>query len=178
MRGEKNMALFVICGKQDTGKTHTTWLIYNLLNNAGTLKEFEPKGEKPLSWDEVIQHMRDSYAGIKDKNILNFRAVFDYNGKRIALISAGDFLEKDTPGWEVVSFKHCMAWAEQNEVDHVICCSRSLNKTNSVQNYILTNYRMHIYRWYYKNQMNNLNEQIADAQRIAIEIFTDIKRDC
>ena len=172
------MALFVICGKQDTGKTHTTWLIYNLLNNAGTLKEFEPKGENPLSWDEVIQHMRDSYAGIKDKNVLNFRAVFDYKGKRIALISAGDFLEKDTPGWEVVSFKHCMAWAAHNEVDHIICCSRYNITDGGVRKYLLQNYKLHIYRWYFKNRIYDIEAQIAEAQRIAIEVFTDIKKDC
>lgn len=37
------MALFVIYGYQNSGKTHTAWLVYNLLNNAGQEIDSGPK---------------------------------------------------------------------------------------------------------------------------------------
>lgn len=169
------MALFVIYGVENSGKTHAAWLIYHLLNNQGRQVLFEPAGLTPLTHDEVIQHIKDSHAKIKPIYIPNFRAIFEYNGKRIALFSAGDYLEYNTPGWEVVSFKDCMNWAIQNDVDHIICCARYNNTTGGVHNYLLNNYKLHIYRWYLKKSTSNLNEQIAEAQRIAIEVFTDIK---
>jgi len=172
------MALFIIYGNQNSGKTHACWLIHDLLRNAGRRVDYDTHELQPdWTFSEVLQHITDRFnAPATTPQASDFRALFEYNGKKIAIFSAGDYVHDDN--WAVTSFDDNMNWAEQNEADHVICCSRSLNKTNSVQNYILTNYRMHIYRWYYKNQTNNLNEQIADAQRIAIEVFTDIKRDC
>ena len=82
------------------------------------------------------------------------------------------------PNWEVTSFDDNMQWAKDHNVDHVICCTRKLNRQGSVQRYILDNYRMSIYRWYYKTHTYVLQEQIADAQKVALEIIADIKHDC
>ena len=172
------MALFVIYGNMNSGKTHTCWLIHDLLRNEGTRLNFGTHSAQPdWTYSEVLQHIEDRFnAPQTTGHISDFKALFEYNGKKVALFSAGDYVHD--PNWVVTSFDDNMKWAEQNNVDHVICCSRSLNRTGSVQNYILNNYRMHIYRWYEKKWSNVLKEQLADAQRIAIEVFTDIKENC
>ena len=172
------MALFVIYGNMNCGKTHTCWLIHALLKNEGKKLYYETHPAQP-DWEfsEVLQHIRDSYVSPSiTPAASDFRALFEYNGKRIAIFSAGDYVHD--PNWAVTSFDDNMFWAIQNNVDHVICCSRSSNRTGSVQRHILDNYRISIYRWYWKTQSNVLQEQIADAQKMAIEIFTDIKADC
>ena len=172
------MALFVIYGNMNSGKTHTCWLIHALLKNGGNRVEFDTHNAQPdWTYSEVMQHIEDTFNHVPGTpSASDFRALFEYNGKKIAIFSAGDFVHDDN--WEVTSFDDNMQWAKDHEVDHVICCTRSLNRQGSVQRYIMDNYRMSIYRWYSKQHTYVLKEQIADAQKIAIEIFTDIKSDC
>lgn len=172
------MALFVIYGNMNSGKTHTCWLIHALLKNVGHRVDYKTHDAQPdWTFDEVIQHIEDTFNHVPGTpQASDFRALFEYNGKKIAIFSAGDFVHDGN--WVVTSFDDNMKWAESEKADHVICCTRSQNKTGSVQRYILDNYRMSIYRWYYKNQTYVLKDQIADAQRVAIELFTDIKADC
>ena len=172
------MALFVIYGNMNSGKTHTCWLIYALLKNAGKRLAYDTVPQQPdWTFSEVLQHITNmSVAPATTPLASDFRALFAYKGKKIAIFSAGDFLHD--PNWEVTSFDDNMAWALQNNVDHVICCSRSLNRTGSVQRYILDNFRISIYRWYWKKQTNVVQDQIEDAQRVAIELFKDIESDC
>lgn len=170
------MALFVIYGNINSGKTHTCWLIHALLKNAGHRVAYDTHLAQPdWTFSEVMKHIEDTFNHTTSFQASDFRAIFEYNGKKIAIFSAGDFVHD--PNWEITSFEDNMAWAKKNEVDHVICCARSLNRKGSVQKYILDNYRMSIYRWYYKNQTHLLQEQIADAQRVALEIIADIKHD-
>lgn len=181
------MALFVIYGVQNSGKTHAAWLIYNLLKVAGIeiqSQSLTHPQQKWLTHDEVLQHIEDSFCGKPVTALSDFRALFKYKDRKIAIFSAGDWLGDDDENrgdWDdegVIDFVNNMHWAMKNEVDHVICCSRSLNRTGSVQRYIMEHYRMHVYRWYYKNQVySSAQEQIADAQRAAIEVFRDIKID-
>ena len=172
------MALFVIYGNMNSGKTHTCWLIHALLKNAGKRLVFETTKTQPdWTFSEVLQHIHDQFVSpTTTPPASDFRALFEYKGKKIAIFSAGDYLHD--PNWEVTSFDDNIDWAQKKNADHVICCSRSLNRTGSVQRFILDNYRMSIYRWYWKNQSSILQDQIADAQKVAIEILTDIKADC
>lgn len=172
------MALFVIYGNMNSGKTHTCWLIHALLKNAGKRLAFETTKTQPdWTFSEVLQHIEDEFVAPQTTPpASDFRAIFEYSGKKIAIFSAGDFLRD--PNWEVTSFEDNMKWAQEEEVDHVICCSRSLNRKGSVQKYIVDNYKMSIYRWYWKAQSNILQDQKADAQKVAIEIFSDIKSNC
>ena len=161
----------------NSGKTHTCWLIYNLLKTAGTEIDFDPKSltAKP-TYSKVLEQIETSSTTSTQMLYSDFRALFEYKGKKIAIFSAGDFLSHRT--WKVCSFKDNILWAERNKADYVICCARSYNKKGSVHKYILTHYRMHIYRWYEKKWSNMLKERLADAQRVALEVFTDIKKDC
>ena len=171
------MALFVIYGNMNSGKTHTCWLIRALLKNAGKELRFDPPGLPDWTFSEVLQHINDRFvAPATTPQASDFRALFEYQGAKIAIFSAGDFLHD--PNWEVTSFDDNMNWAKKNNADHVICCARSINRKGSVQRYILDNYKMSIYRWYWKTQSSIVQEQIADAQKVAIELFTDIKANC
>ena len=182
---QKKMALFVIYGVQNCGKTHTAWLVYNLLKNAGREIDFVPRSltSRP-TFSEVLEQIRTSHATSTMMLYSDFRALFEYKGKKVAIMSAGDYLGTDIDennpcneeAWGY--FKNNMHWAELNEVDHVICCSRYNRTSGGIRKYILDNYRMHIYRWYCKNWKVSADERVEDAQRIAIEVFTDIKRDC
>ena len=172
------MVLFVIYGNEDSGKTHACWLIYALLKNAGKRIDYKSHPDQPdWTFSEVIQHIDDSFnLPNTTPQASDFRALFEYNGKKVAIISAGDYVH-DPNNWDVTSFDDNMNWAETNNADHVICCARSLNRTGSVQRYILDNYRLSIYRWYCKHWLNSAQEQKKEAQKIAIEVFTDIKND-
>ena len=172
------MALFVIYGNQNSGKTHTCWLIHALLKNAGKRLNYSTHSAQPdWTYSEVLQHIEDRFhAPQTTPNASDFWALFEYKGKRIAIFSAGDYLHDDN--WDITSFDDNLKWAEQNQIDHVICCTRSRKKANSTRKHVLDNYRLHVYRWYEKTATTVLAEQIADAQRIAIEVFTDIKENC
>lgn len=179
------MALFVIYGYQNSGKTHTAWLVYNLLKNAGREIDFGPKSltHRP-TYSEVLEQIRLSHATSTVMLYSDFRAQFEYKGKKIAIFSAGDVLgneiDEDNPFNEddFIKFNNNMHWAELNEVDHVICCSRYNQTSGGVRKYILDNYRMGVYLWYCKNRKTNADERVEDAQRIAIDVFTDIKENC
>ncbi len=172
------MALFVIYGNMNSGKTHTCWLIHALLKNAAKRLAYQTTDTQPdWTFSEVLQHIEDCYvAPTTTPSVSDFRALFDFNGKKIAIFSAGDYLHDEN--WDVTSFDDNMNWARSNNVDHVICCSRSRNNQNSVRNTLLDNYRMSIYRWYWKNKLEALQDQIAEAQKIALELFVDIKVNC
>lgn len=174
------MALFVIYGVQSCGKTHTAWLVYNLLKNAGKELEFLPDRAKP-TFSEVLEEIRAQAASPKKIPGSDFRALFDYKGKKVAIMSAGDYLGNDIDDSNPYNkeswgyFKNNMHWAKINKVDHIICCSRLYKTSGGVRDYILENYREAVYRWYRKNEMAGTDERVKEAQRIAIEVFTDIK---
>ena len=71
------MALFVIYGVQSCGKTHTAWLVYNLLKNVGKELEFLPDIAKP-TFSEVLEEIRAQAASPKKIPGSDFRALFDY----------------------------------------------------------------------------------------------------
>ena len=85
------MALFVIYGNQNSGKTHTCWLIYNLLRDEGLELDFAPKRlmSKP-TFPEVLEQIETSFVTKTPILYSDFRALFNYKNKRIAIFSAGD----------------------------------------------------------------------------------------
>lgn len=169
------MALFVIYGYQNSGKTHTAWLVYNLLKAAGSKLYFESHpAQNELTYAEVLQHITDRYnAPDTTPHISDFRALIEYKGKKVAIFSAGDCV-KDRR-WVVTSLEDNLDWAKQNGADHIVCCSRYVNRVGSVQRYLQDNYKLSIYNWYYKSQATVLADQLSDAQKVAAEVFVDIK---
>lgn len=169
------MALFVIYGYQNSGKTHAAWLVYNLLKAAGKELDFDSHpAQKKLTYNEVLRHITDRYNNpTTTPHISDFRALIEYKGKRVAIFSAGDCV-KDWK-WEVTSLEDNLDWAKTNNADHIVCCSRYRNNDGSVRRYLLDNYHLSIYKWYYKSQTTMLAEQLSDAQKVAAEVFVNIK---
>ena len=168
------MAFFVIYGYQNSGKTHTAWLVYNLLKAAGSKLYFESHpAQNELTYAEVLQHITDRYnAPDTTPHISDFRALIEYKGKRVAIFSAGDCV-KDY-NWAVTSLVDNLDWAKTNNADHIVCCSRYRNNDGSVRRYLLDNYRLSIYKWYYKSRTQILADQLDDAQKVAKEVFDSI----
>lgn len=168
------MALFVIYGYQNSGKTHAAWLVYNLLKAAGKELDFDSHpAQKKLTYGEVLQHIKDRYnAPDTTPHISDFRALIEYKGKKVAIFSAGDCV-KDKK-WVVTSFVDNLDWAKTNNADHIVCCSRYRNNDGSVRRYLLDNYRLSIYKWYYKSRTQILADQLDDAQKVAKEVFDSI----
>lgn len=129
--------------------------------------------KKKLTYDEVLRHITDRYNNPTTPHISDFRALIEYKGKRVAIFSAGDYVKDDN--WVVTSLVDNLDWAKQNDADHIVCCSRYRNNDGSVRRYLLDNYRLSIYKWYYKSQTTMLAEQLSDAQKVAAEVFVNIK---
>lgn len=169
------MALFVIYGYQNSGKTHTAWLVYNLLKAAGSKLYFESHpAQNELTYAEVLQHITDRYnAPDTTPHLSDFRALIEYKGKKVAIFSAGDCV-KDY-NWAVTSLVDNLDWAQKKGAHHIVCCSRYINRAGSVQRYLQDNHKLSIYNWYHKSQATVLADQLSDAQKVAAEVFVDIK---
>ena len=167
--------IFVIFGNQNSGKTHTAWLIYNLLKKNGydILGLFKTRSDQEiLTYNDVLEHIRASFEDKDTIAISDFRAMLEINGKRVGIFSAGDYVDDD---WGVTSFKKNMKWAQDNEADFIVCCARSYNRTNSVHKLLKEKYANKIFKWYPKGQFaNNLQEQLADAENVANEVLKDL----
>lgn len=169
--------IFVIYGNQNSGKTHTAWLVYNMLKVYGhdMSRFFMTHDEQDiLSYHNVLQHIEDTFANPETIAISDFRAMIEIGDCRVAVFSAGDYVHDKT--WEVTSFDDNMNWAQENHADYIVCCARSYNKKHSVHKYLKDNYSSQIYKWYYKKVSNNLPEQMSDAEQVAHDIVKDMLR--
>ena len=166
--------MFVIKGVKNSGKTHTAWLVYNLLKEAGTIvySEFH-RDQKEMCYADVIQDIVNSFANSNLAEAHDFRAIMEYMGKKVAIISAGDYVKDET--WEVTSFIDSLKWANRYQADYIVCCCRSINRKGSVCRYIMENYKQAVCNWYYKVKTNVLADQINDIKKVAGEVFRDIK---
>lgn len=166
--------IFVIFGNRDSGKTHTAWLVYNLLksrsNNDGIFETH--KEQKVLTYEEVLHHIIETFNNPSTPAISDFRAIIEINKERVAIFSAGDYVED--PNWDVTSFVKNIEWAEGNGVKYVVCTARHYNKTNSVHKYLKEHYNQKIYKWYYKSASGLLDERLGDAENVAKQVVADV----
>lgn len=166
--------VFVIFGNQDSGKTHTAWLVYNLLKSRSNCDGlFETHEEqKVLTYEEVLHHIIETFNNPSTPAISDFRAIIEINKERVAIFSAGDYVED--PNWDVTSFVKNIEWAEGNGVKYVVCTARHYNKTNSVHKYLKEHYNQKIYKWYYKSTSGLLDERLGDAENVAKQVVADV----
>ena len=152
--------IFVIYGTQNAGKTHTSWLVYNLLKTIGT-KVFYKTGA-PTEWTyiEVLTKIDDFLS--------DFRAIVEVNGYRVGVISAGDKLK---------DFRIAMQWANNENVEFLICCARRYNRKQSVYRELKTVYGTLVHKWYFKTNYTKTtkSDRILDAETIARSVFNDVQ---
>ena len=150
-------AIFVISGFQDAGKTHTAWLIYNLLKEIGEEKEFHCGNKHRWTYDEVFAKINEF--------LPDFKAVLEVKGQRIAVLSQADKLSV---------FKQEMQWAvHEAKVDYVVCCARKRNRENYVNRELRTKYGLYISYWIEKTyyQPSNKEKRIDDAKKVSEEVY-------
>lgn len=166
--------IYVIFGNQNSGKTHTMWLVYNLLksrsNSDGLFETHEE--QKVLTYEEVLHHIIETFNNPNTPAISDFRAIIEINEERVAIFSAGDYV--DDPNWDVTSFVKNIEWAEGNGAKYVICAARHYNRTHSVHKYLKEHYTPKIYKWYYKSASDLLEERLRDAEIVAKQVEVDL----
>ena len=152
--------IFVIFGKRDAGKTHTSWLVYNLLKTIGTKVVCLTGAPKEWTYNDVLAKINDF--------IPDFRAIVEINGHRGGVISAGDTLE---------GFRIAMQWAKNENIEFLICCARRYNRKNSVHKELQSLYSALIYKWYFKTYYDAKlrSNRILDAETVARTVFNDVK---
>lgn len=80
---------------------------------------------------ERLRNLQDVVVRFEDINPAeDFIAIIEINGRRIGLISHGDYLEVFTDQFNEIS---------RHNVDVLICASRSKNRDNSVYNFLFEN---------------------------------------
>ena len=167
--------IFVIFGNQNSGKTHTAWLVYNLLKKigrecTGLFKTHEE--QRVLTYEEVLHHIVETFNNQNVSAISDFRAIIEINKERVAIFSAGDSV--DDPDWDVTSLVKHITWAEDKGAKYVVCTARHYNKTNSVHKYLKDYYNQKIYKCYYKSKSDLLEERLCDAENVAKQVIRDL----
>lgn len=146
-------AIFVISGFQNAGKTHTAWLVYNLLKDIGEEKEFHCGNEHRWTYDEILDKINEF--------LPDFRAVIEVEGRKIAVLSQAD---------KLFVFKKEIQWAiNEAKVDYVVCCARKRNRKNSVKWELRTKYGLYISNWVEKTyyQPSDKDKRIDNAKKIS-----------
>lgn len=152
--------IFVIYGTQNAGKTHTSWLVYNLLKTIGTKVAYETGAPTEWTYNDVLVKIDDCLS--------DFRAIVEINGHRVGVISAGDTLK---------GFTKSIQWATNENVELLVCCSRKNKCGNSVRLELLLKYSLLIHKWYFKTNYTNSTKsnRILDAETVARTVFKDVQ---
>lgn len=150
--------MFVIYGQVNSGKTHTMWLVLNhLLENDNIDLEIHIHHEPLLNINSVLSRpgeIPDFHAIVRNKQ----------NGRRMAIWSAGDSLNHPSYG-----FNFYMRWAEENDVDFIVCTSRSQDRAGSIFHELRTVFRNDINWWERVERKQTANWLVAcDEQARAI----------
>ena len=158
--------MYVVYGEIDSGKTHTMWLVLSyLLKKGATLLEMYHV-DAPLSYEKIMN---------TKTRLPDFRAVMEWYGKKIMLLSAGDFLKHYYWGFRV----H-IEWAIKYKIDYVICCARSRNRKGSVLRELLEVYRGTVLSdedWFFVEQRKAGADWLLERDKIAIVIVSKLLSD-
>lgn len=152
--------IFVIYGTQNAGKTHTSWLVYNLLKTIGTKVVCKTGAPTEWTYNDVLAKINDFLS--------DFHAIVEINGHHVGVISCGDYVE---------DFQDLMAWAIAEKVEFLVCCARKNNCVNSVHQELILKYSSIIYKWYFKTNYDekHRNDRILDAEMVARTVFNDVQ---
>ncbi|VXC54996.1 MULTISPECIES: hypothetical protein [Chryseobacterium] len=122
------MEIILIRGTKDAGKTTTSALLYKELIKIS--KEEHYFNSKEVEKNSLIQ--------TKNKNYEDFIAIIKVNGKIIVIISAGDYV------WALMDEIELIIKSVTNlynaEIDYLICCGKTHNRSGSAYNRILEEY--------------------------------------
>lgn len=150
--------LIIIRGEQNSGKTTTAGLVYQeLLKHADKKHKFNDQ-------EVILNSLRLSNKG----ETWDFTAILNIGGKQIAIVSAGDVAS-------ILKVK--ISILIEIEVDIIICCSRSVNRTGSSYRMILdtfakeNNIALEIYTKFSKNKQEKDEVKQAVVKRIVDKVL-------
>ena len=159
------MGNFVIYGKMDSGKSHTMWLLLcHLLEHGAKIIEPMYHVTVPFKYEKIMT--------TKD-HLPDFRAVVEWQGKKIMLLSAGDYLIHCYWG-----FKLHINWAMEQEIDYVICCSRSQNREGSIYRELMEEYQGSVLLnedWFWVEKRDKDADWLHERDKTANEILVKLK---
>lgn len=165
------MKLLVIYGTIDSGKTHTMYLVLSRLLEKGAKIVGDLYGaQRILPHQEVMA---------TPTRIPDFRTIVEIEGKKVMLLSAGDFI-----GYRYWGFNAHIEYAIKINVDYVVCCARSYNQTNSVHQELRNKYSGEMLAnedWFRVIKTNNPNwleerDQIAEKVVNKLLYYIDLEK--
>lgn len=155
--------MFVIYGEQNSGKTHTMWLLFSYLLQRKAVQIELFHVEAPLSYREIMS---------SKEQLPDFRVLLEWYGKKIMLLSAGDYLDGDKD-W---SFRKHMEYAESKNVDYVVCCARE--EGTPIYQELKDNYEgrtLETQDWFLTEKMNDDEDWLQQRDHLAVEILSSIE---
>lgn len=128
--------LYVIKGKENSGKTTTCWKILNLFRSQSLIDSFcywRTSNSSELHYEESDRTYRIGSAHADFTTIFTIKV--NDKRKKVAIISSGDDAD-----W--LQKRICEMLGEG--VDSIVCCERALNRGGSTQKMLHTLFKEHI----------------------------------
>ena len=170
--------IFLIQGPSNSGKTHISYLVYDLLKKRAKSSWFESiPNQEELDSSRVYKHLEDHYNGVERWNIPDFRGRIVTGNAIIVVFSAGDYVH-DPNDWPVTDFIANMEWADEENADFIVCCARHNVKKSGVYKYIYDNYADRIHKEYHSEKKETLHDITQQIDQISNQVILDINSAC
>lgn len=144
----------IISGTENSGKTTTAGMVYKKLREYAKDPWLADISEMKISPDDSL---------IENGEPKDFLACLEIDGKRIAIISAGD---------KAVYLKEYVeAYLEKN-VDYIICCLRSINREGSSRRMLFTDFVNYPKQEFWTVYSNDPKQKYAVKENIVNQIVS------
>ena len=148
----------IITGTRDSGKTTTAGMVYKKLLPCACLKE------KVRLYDGDGKALPIDHTLIENGKPMDFIAYMEVKGKKIAIVSIGDYpeyLEKQIKVY-------------LDNVDYFVCCLRTHNRTGSTRKMLLTEYANYPREEFWTVHSENEAEKYSVKEKVIEKIVSVI----
>lgn len=147
----------ILRGTENCGKTTLCAEIYRfLLSHADKEHLFgKPDGD-------YVKVTQDSIQYDNNGDVCDFKALLTVGNKKVGFFSMGDYL----PDFYKISIRHLV----EINVDVIVCCTRSRNRTNSTFRYIEETYAKFSKKGFWVRYAEKKQDMCSVKQKQAIEI--------
>lgn len=153
----KNTFFLILRGQENTGKTRLCAEIYRQLLHYADKKHLFGN-----AWEAMKTVTQNSIEIYNNTQTVDFKALLFINNKKVGIFSMGDHVREDyTQGLqELIDYK----------VDILVCCTRSINRTNSTFRYLEEKYSEYRKEVFWTDYAEKLKEMQSVKQKQAKEI--------
>ena len=161
----RNTLLLILRGQENTGKTRLCAEIYRQLLHYADKKHYFGN-----AWEVMKEVIHDSIEPNGKTKIVDFKALLSIKNKKVGIFSMGDYIRNDyTQGLQELI---------DNKVDILVCCTRSINRTNSTFRYLeekYSEYRKEIFWTDYAEKIQDLQSvKQKQAKKITQFILNEL----